>query len=279
MNTKKFLCSLLCVSMIISGLGITAYAEDDNRLAEIAIDSALISRGVPQTILNEMPIEVKSIIYEDESLYFKGASGVLYDQEAHSFEDYTISNDGIMPLGQIPTADLTLNFSFWGSFTSSSTIKVFFHYDWKNLPVFRWQDPMAVSWNDELFEMPPQTFYKVDKFDGYKLDPSSVDVYYPVTGEIHSEENGYADASPAGVTWYADLKGYGSGIKIKKLYGYGYFSLEKITSASGSSILYGHYVHPTVSTTPYINIGDYGTFSVSGGSNYDERGSSVRIDY
>ena len=28
-----------------------------------------------------------------------------------------------------------------------------------------------------------------------------------------------------------------------------------------------------------INIGDYGTFSVSGGSNYDERGSSVRIDY
>lgn len=99
------------------------------------------------------------------------------------------------------------------------------------------------------------------------------------TNQTHSSENGYANASNAGVSWYADLKGY-IGVQPTKLYGSGTFKLApKSTTTSGSTTLYGHYVHPKAELGLSVNVSSYGSFSISGGSNYDERGSQKTISW
>lgn len=88
-----------------------------------------------------------------------------------------------------------------------------------------------------------------------------------------------ANASNAGVSWYADLKGY-IGVQPTKLYGSGTFKLApKSTTTSGSTTLYGHYVHPKAELGLSVNVSSYGSFSISGGSNYDERGSQKTISW
>ena len=157
-------------------------------------------------------------------------------------------------------------------------IKVTYNYNWTNLPFFRWQDPVSVSWDNSKFEMADNSFSKVDKYDGYVTD-SAGNIYGPYINQIHSSESGYASASNAGVTWYADLKGY-VGVNPTKLYGYGTFKLNpKSSTSSGSSTLYGHYVHPTTSASLSVNIASYGSFSVSGGSGYDERGNQRTLSW
>ena len=79
--------------------------------------------------------------------------------------------------------------------------------------------------------------------------------------------------------WYADLKGY-IGVQPTKLYGSGTFKLApKSTTTSGSTTLYGHYVHPKAELGLSVNVSSYGSFSISGGSNYDERGSQKTISW
>lgn len=150
------------------------------------------------------------------------------------------------------------------------------NYNWLNLPFFRWQDPTSVSWDDSKFQMTDNSFSKVDKYDGYVIGPNG-ELLGPYTNQTHSSENGYANASNAGVSWYADLKGY-IGVQPTKLYGSGTFKLApKSTTTSGSTTLYGHYVHPKAELGLSVNVSSYGSFSISGGSNYDERGSQKTI--
>lgn len=78
---------------------------------------------------------------------------------------------------------------------------------------------------------------------------------------------------------FADLKGY-IGVQPTKLYGSGTFKLApKSTTTSGSTTLYGHYVHPKAELGLSVNVSSYGSFSISGGSNYDERGSQKTISW
>ena len=52
--------------------------------------------------------------------------------------------------------------------------------------------------------MTDNSFSKVDKYDGYVIGPNG-ELLGPYTNQTHSSENGYANASNAGVSWYADL--------------------------------------------------------------------------
>ena len=147
------------------------------------------------------------------------------------------------------------------------------------MPFFRWQDPIAVSWDDSLFEMKDDSFYKIDKYDGYYINTSGAPTGETFTGAIKSEEYGYGSGYSSGVTWYADLRGYDILYVADALYGHGEFTLEKKTSATGSSKIYGHYVHPTASTGASISIPKFGSFSVSCGGGYDERGNQKTFNY
>lgn len=273
MKLKKIFSATLAIIITISFTNIAVFAQELTFIDEEQIDAALIERGYPQIVVEEMSLPAKKSIYDDSSLYFKGAAITTYDEDTGMFENYEISDNSIMPCGDISTKSLSLVWAVSGYAYDSNLISVKYSYEWKRVPFFRWQDPVAVSWDSSLFEMKDNSFHKVDYYDGFLVNS-----FYHVNGGIHAEEYGYAKGFAAGVTWYADLKGY-TGINIDKLYGYGEFVLRKKTSTSGYSTLYGHYIHPTVSISLSINISSYGSFSASGGSGYDERGNQVTFRY
>ncbi|HKM01016.1 MAG TPA: hypothetical protein VJ083_03075 [Sedimentibacter sp.] len=201
------------------------------------IKSSLLDRGYPEVFLDHTSYSAIKSIYEKPYLEFEGANIVLYNEETGAFTDYEIQANGIMPQGQIPTADLSLTWSVSKNSTGSEYF-VMYSYEWLNLPFWRWQDPIGVSWDSTKFEMKDDTFYKVDMYDGfYSTDPEYEEFY----GAIKSEEYGYAKGFNSGVTWYADLVGY-LGITAIALYGHGEFTLTKLATTSGSTTLYGHYV-------------------------------------
>ena len=275
MKNRKLLSLVLSVA-IVALLGCNRARAAT--VVESEIDSALLNRGYPQIVLEHMSLSAKESIYGDTSLYFKSATITTYDQETHEFEDYTIQSDGIMPIGQIPAADLSLVWSISGVLSDPSLIKVKYSYQWNSLPFFRWQDNIGVSWDDTLFEMQPGSFYKVDKLNGELVDPNTGITTSYINGAIQSEEYGYANGYPSGVTWYADLKGY-IGPIVTSLYGHGEFTLERKTSGHGTTYLYGHYVHPQIAVGANITINKHGSFSVSAGGLYDERGNSIKLNY
>ncbi len=140
--------------------------------------------------------------------------------------------------------------------------------------------PFAISWDDSKFSLKNNSFYKVDMYDGTITEANGIIKTF--TNKIKSSQYGYANASNVGVTWYADLIGHFDTpySRITKLHGYGSFQLvPKSTTYNGSTILYGHYVHPTMSANININVGVYGYFGISGGSNYDERGNATTVSW
>lgn len=276
---KKIFC------IVLSTIMVTSVMVSANETEMIDIDAVLLNRGYPKVVLDTMDSGAKKDIYDDSDLYFASAELLLYDEETQVFEKVSISDNGIMPLGQIPTTDLTLNWTTSVKKVTSGSkkgalnyIDVKYSYNWTKLPLFRWQDPIAISWDDDKFRIKDDSFYKVDKYDGYTTEVDGAIKTF--TDKVKSSEYGYANAYSAGVTWYADLKGYDGFNNITRLHGYSSFQLvPKSTMYSGFTTLYGHYVHPTISINSDISIGSYGCFSVSGGSNYDERGNQTTISW
>lgn len=279
---KNLLKKLLSLSLIVTcvlGLSQTAFAETTMPASDL--DSLLESRGYPKIVLESMDNDLKEIIY-NENNEFSGATVSYYDDTSNTFTDISIDENGdyILPRGQISTSSLSMALIYTKNKASNgnlNSIRIYYNYKWLKLPVFRWQDPIAVSWDNTKFQMSDNSFKKVDKYDGYIVDSNGT--MHTYTNQIHSSENGYANASNAGVSWYADLKGY-TGIIPTNLYGYAIFDLVPTHStSSGSTTLYAHYVHPTAAINIGINIASYGNFSISGGGDYDERGNQHTISW
>lgn len=277
----KKLVSVALTAVMALGMTTTAFANEKDTLN---LDAALMEKGYPQIVLDTMDEDTKMDIYNEGDIAFCGSVITYYDENSGTYSEIDVNEDGtyIAPRGQISTSDLSLSFTYSRSPAAKNTklsyIKVTYNYNWLNLPFFRWQDPTSVSWDDSKFQMTDNSFSKVDKYDGYVIGPNG-ELLGPYTNQTHSSENGYANASNAGVSWYADLKGY-IGVQPTKLYGSGTFKLApKSTTTSGSTTLYGHYVHPKAELGLSVNVSSYGSFSISGGSNYDERGSQKTISW
>lgn len=245
----------------------TAYAAE---ISMGMVDAALIDRGYPADVLAILDSSEKTRLYHDSSLHY-------VDSFTISYSEHTSTDTNIQPYGQISASDLTLNFVISVELNQDlelNRIEVSYQYNWLNIPFFRWEDTISVSWDDTKLRLADDTFSKVDKYSGWFLDVGNNTQW--ISDEIHSSENGYAHASPAGVSWYADLKG-NIGVNVTELYGYGSFRLvpaHGVTLYEGESLtLYGHYVHPTTTFSVSVAIDDYGEFSPSVGSGYDERGS------
>ena len=278
MRKKRLFSAILAAVMFLS-LGCTSVSASElTEPSEHDIDVALVNRGYPQLVVDSMSLSAKKSIYDDTSLYFKSAAITTYEEDTHTFTNYNVPSDGVMPLGQLPEDDLDLLWSVNGVAGEPNLIKVVYSYKWKKLPFFRWQDTMSVSWNQNLFEIQSGSFYKVDKFNGQLTDPNTGITNVYINDAIHSEEHRYANGSPSGISWYADLKGY-IGVSPTSLYGHGEFILKKLTSRSGSSTLYGHYVHPQVSVGMNVIVTDWCSFSVSATGLYDECGNDYPFDY
>lgn len=269
---KKLICFAL-FAFITFGMASNTLADDNET---VNIKDALLQKGYPQIVLDTMDNDAMQIVYEEDS-DFAGAVLCYYNEEDGTFTEISVEEDGtyVDPRGQIPDADLYMNFTFAHSTSSGnklSTLRVIFSYEWNNLPLNRWQDPISVSWDSTKFRLKDNTFEKLDKYDGLKADETG-SIMIPVKNQVHSHSKNYASANSNGVTWYANLKGYTNEV-VQKLYGYGTFTLTCTSStASGSSTLYGHYVHPKLNINLGIIIKDYGDFSVSGAGTFDELGT------
>lgn len=270
MKRKTF--AILTALVLMFAMFCPAFAAEINDPSEEELDATLAQRGYPESMLNEINISQKLELYRDPDMNYVDSFTISYDEPANN------SNSGIQPYGQISTSDLSLSFYISRSLNDDNTLnKIFvqYSYNWKNIPVFRFEDCIAVSWNGDKFKMVDDTFYKVDKYSGTYVDANGDTAY--ITDEYHSSDTGYARGSADGVSWYADLKGNTGTLIVTKLNGYGSFRLEPqpdVTIPVGTTTtFYGHYVHPTVSIGASITIPGVGDFSVSGGGAYDERGS------
>ncbi|MBQ4599396.1 MAG: hypothetical protein IJB19_05750 [Clostridia bacterium] len=269
---KKIICLVLSFAMLFT-MSTSAFAADAEKTD---MDAALLERGYPQVYLDNISESAKESLYNKPDAVFAGAMICAYNEESGESFQYAISADGISTCGQIDEEDLTLT---WGlsRYTTSGNVLVTYSYEWNNLPVNRYQDPIGVSWDDECFEMIDNSFYKVDKFTGY----SNYGGFIGSTLEtvIHDEANAYASASSSGVTWYADLVGHNTIYYTVSIYGHGEFLL-KPKSTSFTTTLYGHYVHALTGLSLSLGIPDYGVgFEISGGASYDELGNQITYTY
>ena len=276
MKLRLVLCVAMASAVLAMCFGMASYTNGSLAsvsLSEDLIDAALETRGYPRLVLDSMNPKAKEAIYRNADLAFNAACIIVYDKETGRSQEHSIQAGQPMPYGQIPTSDLGLAWVI--STDGEDYLNVQFSYEWHSIPAFRFQDPIALSWDGDKFAMVDDTFEKTDYYREYIVDS--------VTGEtslsgvkIKSQENGYADGSDNGVAWYADLKG---GLNVAELYGEASVTLEKLTSASGTSRMYGHYVHPTVSTGIRINVHGSGEFSVCGAEGYDGRRTQTSCSY
>lgn len=244
------------------------YTEEAKQI----IDNDLRERGFPEEDLAEMSYESKRAFYDAPQFEYIG----------HLEIEVPDAHGEVVGRGQIPVNDLTLRFDLGASYYSYNgkqvldKIKVTYNYGWKKFPFFRFEDPLGVSWDNNKFEMIPDTFYKVDKYSIY--DATKNKTYY----YNNSEEWGFARPSAAGVIWYADLRGYTLNHLqwLDSLWGYGSFDIGTkyiMYKNDVRSTIYGYYVHNKASTGLSLSIPFFGGFSVSGIGPTDELGSSMSI--
>lgn len=248
---KRVLSIIMFLVMALT-LSIPISATD---ISEETMDAELRVRGYPQTYLDLISISAKRSLYEKEDVIFAGATVTCYDEDTGTFADYNIPADGIMPAGQIPVSDLTLVFGI-SQYSTSNNVLVNYSYEWNDLPACRFQDTLSVSWDEDVFRIVDNSFHRYDMFvtNGQTF--------------VFTDDPGYAFGSPCGVSWYAHLNDN----VVDELYGYGEFLLVPLAPSGTTTVLYGHYVHPTVEVSMSVNIAAFGSFSVaSGGEPYDER--------
>ena len=201
-------------------------------------DEILLSRGYPQTVLDSLSVSVKKSLQADGSLTFSYALIAVYDSENEKYSEYYVSGDESVFIRDLENGIL-LNWVI-SETSDENIIDVKFSYEWQALPLLRGQDPVSVSWDEELYDMVTNSFFKADMYGNSKK-------YF-----VNSSENGYANASENSVSWYADLKG--AGVDISELNGYGEFKLRKKTSETEKTVFYGMYVHGDSSSTSQIEL-------------------------
>ncbi len=267
---KKLISIIICLILIMSCVT-NVYAIDSNLES---MDEILLQKGYPIEIIEKMSESAKEVICANPNLIYESGTTLEYVEHNGQLVEKTSFNgeDGITPFGQISTSTLELTWTV-SLDTSANTNErlVIYSYNWLNMPQNRYDDPMAVSWNGDCYTMKLGSFYKVDKYH-------YINTFSGASGTAtHSSEAGYANSSRHGVSWYADLKGYQSNVLVDKLYGHGQFILEKDAEPTTTERLYGHYVHNKSKATLNVLIPYVGSFSVSGGSDYDERGNACNF--
>lgn len=255
-KSKKVISILLTLCFLISVCPLQAMAAE-------SVDSQLLNRGYPLKLIEIMLDEEKKDLIAD-NCYYDCANTYNYDEYGELINVTDFDENAVAPLGQIQASHLSLTIA--KSKSGSNTVLTF-NYNWKTLPVNRFQDPMSLAWDSSVFSYKSGSFKKVDKYS-YVLGDGSDGKIYTAT---QSSETSYADGSSNYISWYADLKGYTS--NVIKLYGYGTLTL--VPKKTGKSTqAFGHYVHNKSGFSLSLSYNGAG-FSVSGLSTYDELGADI----
>ncbi len=261
----KLIMSLMSISLLLIPFpaSVTAQTVDKTNV----YDSVLLENGYPQFVIDEMSENEKQELY-DLNAVFESYKSTFYDSHGNIVAEQTVNDDydenKIIQRGQIKDTSLKLS---WTISNSGINKVVKYKYKWLVLPVNRWQDPVGISWDDVYFQYVSGSFSKVDEYE-FKIDNE------PIRLATHSSAKNFANGSKHGITWYADLKGHSSSMMILGLQGYGTVTLKPLKS--GTSNVFGHYVHSRLAFTISMTTTGAGSFSISG-TGYDEMGNSIAL--
>ena len=257
---KKVLVCFLSFVLVLSTCSLYGFASGNQTIYEV-----LSSRGYPQYVLYELCEEAKIDILNSES-FFEDVEYIEYDENGNVIDN---KNKCTALYGQIKESSLKLTIIVGKKVNNEKNVT--FNYQWNILPVNRWQDPIAISWNDAYFRLKDNSFHKVDQYD-YAIGSD----YSKIYSAIKSSEEAYAGAGPNGCMWYADLKGHSTTTPVFSLYGYANFTLECMKS-SGSSQIFAKYAHKKATGSLSIGIPKFGSFSITGTSSFDELGTQITV--
>ena len=253
---KRLLSVVLLVAICIASVP-SAYAAE---VSEDTMDTELRSRGYPQTYLDCIPSTVKESLYNKPNLEFEGATVSCYNEDG-SYDEYDISADGAMALGQIPVADLTFVIGV-ARYSNSGNVLITFSYEWNNIPVNRYSDVMVVSWDPEIFELMDSGFHRYDKYNNYDYN-----------GIVYTDDPGYYSASNCDVSWRAELC---KSPDVISLYGHGEFLLAPKVSTY-TNTFYAYYIHAKKNVNISVSLGPLGSLSFSTGEESSDKRGIHRI--
>lgn len=245
---KKTFSIFLSIIMVISIVTpFFAYANDND------INNYLLAHGFTESYISNMSQEDKEFYYEQGCTVIE-MTEYSYDENMNllSVNDLTKGEQTCTPYGLIPTSKLSLVLTL--SKNSSGHVIVELVYSWKSLPLNRYQDPIGISWDSNIFTMKDNSFIKEDY---YLIDNS--------TSILFNKETRPGQLNANGVVWYANL--YSS--NCTGLRGKGRCTLIPKKS-NVNTTLYYNYIHKKMGTSLSLSIPGFGSFSVSGNSTYDE---------
>lgn len=229
---------LLFIITLISSIGMKTY---DVQASTISNDEILEKANFSEEIIGNLSDYTK-----------EGLANQVESEQGFDYKIMTLSETQehtIQPMGQIPDEDLIIIVTTSIHKIENSKIKeikVKVYYEWINLPIWRLEDPIIISWDSEKFSYQTESFYSEDRYvrDGDYL---------------HASRRNYYERNLDTFCWYADLKaGYflGIGGTIQKLYGFGELVLDvkEEYQTSGVSSIGATYVHSKVEIETGISI-------------------------
>lgn len=265
---KKFLKRLIalfctvCMAGILSMTSFAVESVDYTLSAPVSdnISEMLIESGYPQAYLNCLPEEAQRMIADSPDYEFSGASIAYYTKEGDLLKSYDISADSIVPLSQIPDADLGITLTLGKN--QDGNVLATLAYLWFTLPGDYYEDDIGIAWDDSCFWSHDTYFSKIDKYSARvrQLDGS----LGKLQSFTHSEAKGKADVQERGVTWCADLykPSIASNKVVESYSGSGQILLIPQKS-SFTTRLFATYVHHTSDVSFTLEIPRFGVnFSV-----------------
>lgn len=229
------------------------------------IDTFLLNSGVPEEVVNSMPLGQKEMIYDDIGSCDAEFCG--YDLCGFSLNGDTpeltgtasvSANGEAQPLsGLIPNSDLELSVvGFKSTFVSGEES----HIEYSVFPSFVWKRPVKIV-NDS---------FAMSMYSGWEAIPGKRNLrihLYNYEGQSvqhvdlnpsSSNSSGYSYKIPSGVGF---MQGMYQGHAV-------YHLLKKSSSATPAiSLYYAHDTSSSSNSSYSINLGSYGSISMSGNTN------------
>jgi hypothetical protein len=260
---KKIALLLVLVLALSSFTGI-AYAKENGVKKA---DKILEKRGFPEELINMMPYEQKEDIIEQKA-YYEGHKKVSMDE----IDDDSL--DGVS-IKTISTSDLDfyITTTYLYPFNSDEKkLRIYTNYEWLIQPFFTFSDPVGIAWDSGDWRVLPGDYtYKT------YYDCMNIDTFETSTHSYSDDAVSYSD--PNGVGWDMDIKNSYNGLSVTKNYGYGAVTIEARTpSESGTCELYAKYAHAQGTGSIGLSYG-IASIDVTGGADYDSRGTEKFVNY
>lgn len=146
---------LLFIITLISSIGMKTY---DVQASTISNDEILEKANFSEEIISNLSD------YTKEEL-----ANQVESEQGFNYKIMTLSETQehtIQPMGQIPDEDLIIIVTTSIHKIENSKIKeikVKVYYEWINLPIWRLEDPIIISWDSEKFSYQTESFYSEDR--------------------------------------------------------------------------------------------------------------------